>query len=211
MKDFDSIILSTSYAGSIEYFVRIVQHDTIFIEKEEHYLKQTYRNRTLIATSNGIFPLIIPVIRKDGNHTKIKDVHISYTENWQQLQWRTIVSAYSNSPYFLYYHDNLIPFYETRIPFLLDYNSRLLEVILKLLGINKDFTFTNSYEKEYETSILDLRNSISPKLKSGVNFAPYIQAFDVKYGFLPNLGIFDLLFNEGPNSLNYLRKIQLSN
>lgn len=211
MKDLDSILLSTSYAGSIEYFARIVQHEHIIIEKEENYLKQTFRNRTLIAAANGLFPLIIPVIRKNGNHTKIKDVEISYSEKWQKLHWRTIVSAYSNAPYFLYYQDDLIPFYENQHSFLLDFNSQLLEVILNLLEIRKDFTFTTSYKSDQGASILDLRNSISPKIKSNVSFPQYIQVFEQKYGFLPNLGIFDLLFNEGPNTFEYLNKIQLGN
>lgn len=208
MIDTKKILLSTTYLGTIEFFANIIVADEVLMEQHEHYIKQTFRNRCTIATANGLQSLTIPVIKVNGNHTKMKDILIAYDERWQILHWRTIVSAYSNSPYFLYYKDLLEPFYFKEFKFLIDFNFQLLEEILDILEINRKISFTELFKVNPENNLVDLRNSFHPKVKSDQNFSPYIQVFAEKFEFFPNLSIIDLLFNEGPSTIDYLKKIQ---
>lgn len=205
--DLKKILLSTAYLAPIEYYGSIVNADNVTIEQEEHYVKQTYRNRCMIATANRIQVLTIPVIKVDGNHTKIKDVQITYAEKWQMIHWRAILSAYSHSPYFLYYKNLLEPFYFKKFKYLFDLNFQLQEEILNILEVEKKIIFTESFEVNTGNESLDLRNSFQPKIKSPKNFPPYIQVFAEKFDFFPNLSIIDLLFNEGPAAIDYLKKI----
>lgn len=207
MADLKKILLSTAYLAPIEYYGCIVNSDEIIIEQQEHYIKQTYRNRCLIATANEIQPLTIPVIKVDGNRTKVKDLQITYAEKWQMIHWRAILSAYSHSPYFLYYKDLLEPFYFKKFKYLFDFNFQLLEEILNILEVEKKVTFTESFEVNPGNESLDLRNSFHPKIKSPKNFPSYIQVFAEKFDFLPNLSIIDLLFNEGPSAIDYLNSL----
>ncbi|MCD4730385.1 MAG: WbqC family protein [Bacteroidales bacterium] len=207
MTGLKKILLSSSYLGPIEYFAGIASAEQVIIEKQEHYSKQTYRNRCLIATANGLQSLTIPVIKVNGNHTKIKDIQITYSEKWQLLHWRAIVSAYSHSPYFLYYRDVLEPFYFKKFKFLFEFNIQLLEDIMSALDIDKKINFSEIFKVNTGDEISDLRNSFSPKIKSSKTFPPYIQVFSEKFEFFPNLSIIDLLFNEGSSALDYLKKI----
>ncbi|MCD4746175.1 MAG: WbqC family protein [Bacteroidales bacterium] len=204
-----SILLSTAYLAPIEYYYHIAKFSEGFIEKYENYIKQTYRNRCLIYSANGMQRLSIPVIKVDGNHTCIKDIQISYFENWQKIHWKSIESAYNSSPFFLYYQDDIKPFHFKKYKFLIDFNQDILNVILKLIGIKTIVKYTSAYQKE-SSGIPDLRNKIKPGKKiydnNKLNIIPhYTQVFEAKYGFIPNLSIIDLLFNEGPNTKEYLQ------
>lgn len=207
MSETKKILLSTSYLGPVEYFAQIFTADEVILEQQEHYIKQTYRNRCLVATANGIQSLTIPVIKVNGNRTKIKDIQISYLENWQINHWRTITSAYSHSPYFLYYNDLLKPYYFKKFKFLFDFNFQLIKGLLNALEIDKKIKLSESFEVNPGKEIHNLRNSFNPKVESHINFTPYIQVFADKFDFLPNLSIIDLLFNEGPSTIDYLKKI----
>jgi len=188
----------------------MLESKKIFIENDEHYTKQTYRNRCLIYTANGSFPLSIPVVRVNGNHTKIRDIEISYFENWQQHHWRSIVSAYNQSPFFLYYMDDLEVFYKRKFKFLLDFNMQLTEHVLDCLDLNQKITLTEKYIENNDLLYLDMRNQFSPKKKNtDILFPEYVQVFGEKHGFIPNLSIIDLLFNEGPNALGYLEALNV--
>lgn len=179
-------------------------NDQLLIEKFEHFPKQTYRNRAVIHSPNGKLDLIIPVVKGSKVHTVIKDVRISYESNWQRLHWMSIQTSYRRSAYFEFYEDAFLPFFEKKYEFLFDYDVTLLSLILKLLRINKTISYTNVYEKNY-TGGLDLRESIHPKKEyPAFNVKSYFQVFEPKNGFIANLSIIDLLFNQGPNSLNYL-------
>lgn len=195
------MLLSTAYLPPIEYFQKIVSASSISIEKHEHFVKQTYRNRCHILGANGLQVLSIPLVNTHEK-TPINEKKIAYAEKWQKLHWRSIRSAYANSPYFIYYEDALMPFYEKRFEFLFDYNTELLQAILKLLKLKREMKFTEVYEKGVEN---DFRDIISPKNETDIsNFKPYSQVFIDKHAFTPNLSILDLLFNKGPESLEFL-------
>ena len=195
------MLLSTAYLPPVEYFQKINSIDTFFIERNEHFLKQTYRNRCHILGPNGIQALSIPL----GNtHTKtlITEKKISYSENWQHQHWKSITSAYANSPYFIYYSDELKMFYENKFDFLFEYNTEILKVLLKLLRIKTEIKFTENFVEETTN---DFRNNVSPKNKTNeIVFKSYTQVFSEKYPFVSNLSIIDLLFNKGPEAKEFL-------
>ncbi len=211
MKTTQSILLSSTYLGPLEYYAWLIQHNKVYIDKEEHYIKQTYRNRCVIYTANGKQSLTVPVIKVNGNHTKIKDIQISSQQDWQKVHWRSIVSAYNHSPFFLYYRDELEPFYTKTFKYLLDYNHELLEILFYLLDINIKITYTEKFIEKDNYRFIDLRNHFSPKKENpDMVFPAYTQVFEVTHGFIPNLSIIDLLFNEGPNTVEYLKRMDIS-
>ena len=207
MTGLKKILIASAYLGPVEYFACITDANKVIIENYEHYVKQTYRNRCIIYTANGLQSLTIPVIKVNGNHTEIKDILIAYYEKWQLIHWRAIVSAYNHSPYFLYYKDMLEPFYFRKFRFLFEFNFQLLEEILGILDIDRQIMISDSFVLNPGSDITDLRSSFHPKIKSLKNFPSYIQVFGEKHGFMPNLSIIDLLFNEGPGAVDYLNKI----
>jgi len=195
------MLLSTAYLPPVEYFQKIASTDKIIIEPHEHFVKQTYRNRCTIYGANGVLALSIP-LENTHDKTTITQKKISYKQNWQKLHWRSIESAYRNSPYYIYYADELKVFYENEFELLIDYNTEQLKVLLKLLKIKTEIAFTEAFEKEVEP---DFRNTISPKTSmEEKNFKPYTQVFSEKHGFKPNLSIIDLLFNKGPETKEFL-------
>jgi len=198
-------ILSPAYLPPIEYFYQLTKYRIIYIDIFENYIKQTYRNRCYIYTANGKSSMSVPVIKTTGNHTQIKDIKIDYAQPWHRLHWRSIESAYNSSPFFLYFRDYLEPFYEKKYNFLIDLNTELLHVLIKLSGIVSDVKFTENYI-EPDEKINDFRNCISPKSKTHTisSFPQYTQVFGDKHGFIPNLSIIDLLFNEGKMSKELL-------
>jgi len=199
------VVLPMLYLPPVEYFMQLNQHKPdIFMEREEHFPKQTYRNRTNICSPDGVLPLVVPVTKGSKNHTKVKDVKISYDFNWQRLHWMGLQACYRRSAYFEYYEDDFAVFYDAIKPvFLFDYNEQQLQLLLKLLKIKTPISYTETYEPEYP-GITDLRSSITPKKESTFVQIPYFQVFEGKNGFLHNLSIVDLLFNQGPQAMNYL-------
>jgi hypothetical protein len=203
------VIFSTIYLPPLEFFVNACNADKIIIEACESFIKQTYRNRCSIYSANGRIELSIYLEKCRRNHLPLKEVKISYAQPWNKIHWRAIVSAYNNSPYFMYYQFDFEKFYNTEYKWLLDYNTQLLLLCLKLLGMDKEISFTEEYLPHYPNG-MDKRNLyISAKL-SGINFTKYPQVFDFKIGFIPDLSIIDLLFNRGPESLEYLKQHSLN-
>lgn len=197
-----TVILSTAYLPPVAYFKRIKEADSIYIEKHEHYLKQSYRNRCNIFGANGVLSLSIPVINAHDKEI-ITDTKISYAEKWQQQHWRTIESAYRNSPYFIYYADALKPFYQKKYTFLFDFNTELLQLLINNLKLNSEIKFTETFDKSNPSE--DYRYSIHPKNEiKEVDFKTYSQLFSEKFPFAPNLSSIDLLFNAGPHAKDYL-------
>ncbi|HLS96953.1 WbqC-like protein [Sphingobacterium allocomposti] len=198
------LLLPAFYLPPVSYFHIIQQTDQpILLERFEHYPKQSYRTRTKIATANGTLDLIVPIIHGRKEHVPMKDIRINYEFDWQRLHWLSLQTAYRSSAYFEYYEDDFLQFYNKRHDFLFDFNLSQLELILKCLKIRRDIVPTSTYIPLVEPH--DFRREIHPK-KESVWTAPkpYYQVFSEKHGFLPELSIVDLLFNQGPQSRNYL-------
>jgi hypothetical protein len=197
-------VLPMCYLPPVEYFVELNKYKpNILIEREEHFPKQTYRNRTNIYSPDGVLPLTVPVMKGSKNHTKIKDVKISYDFKWQRLHWMGLQACYRRSAYFEFYEYYFAPFYENKEQYLFDYNEQFLLLLLKLLKIKTNITYTETFEHTYPT-LIDLRNTISPKKEPTFAQKPYFQVFEENHGFIKNMSIVDLLFNQGPQAMNYL-------
>jgi len=197
-----SIVLSPVYLGNVDYYSILNQNEKIEIDVNEHFEKQSYRNRSVIHGANGALNLIIPLVKR-GKRTKMKDLKIDNSQRWQNLHWRSIESAYRSSPYFEFYEDDLKPFYTKEYTSLIDFNKEIQEVVLELLGIDLELKETEEYKKAEE---VDFRKLLHPKGETSPFFENqnYIQVFSDRNGFLSNLSILDLLFNEGPNAINFL-------
>jgi hypothetical protein len=192
------------YLPPIHYYSKLVENKShIIIENAEHFEKQSYRNRASIHSPNGRLDLIVPVIKGSKNHTRVKDVKISYDFNWQRIHWLSLQTSYRSSAYFEYYEDDLMPFYEKRWNYLFDYNEELFNITIRLLKLNLVYDYTNVFEIEHPQD-LDFRSTIHPKVSNENDVTNYFQVFEERNGFLPNLSIVDLLFNQGPQSSKYL-------
>ncbi|MDP3434802.1 MAG: WbqC family protein [Bacteroidota bacterium] len=208
MSQDNGILLSTAYFAPVRYFSKLAAYPEIHIEQHEHFIKQTYRNRTVILGANGPIPLIVPVEKGREQKIKIKDLRIAYDEEWQRNHWRTIFSAYNSSPFFEYYADDLEPFFRKKSVFLFDFNQQITGTILEILEIPAQLILTESFE-QIPDNCANFREKISPKAHLNAvdpNFTarPYTQVFSEKFGFVPDLSILDLLFNEGPSAHSVL-------
>ena len=202
------MLLSTAYLPPVQYISKLTSGDVI-IEKHENFQKQSYRNRCYIYGANGIQCLVIPVKKLHGAKTPITAVEIDYTSPWQKIHLKSIQSAYQTSPFYEYYADDFNALYDEMPGRLFDLNFRLLQYVMKQIGLKPDISFTETFEK-MPSDLDDFRQSIHPKPRLNQpdeNFiaAPYQQVFQERYGFLPNLSIIDLLFNEGPNTLQIIQ------
>lgn len=200
-----SALIELHYLPSIEYFCALQQCDTIEVEKYEHYVKQSYRNRCYINTAQGVDMLIVPITAKHGK-TLIKDVRIDYHQKWQNNHWRTIESAYRKAPYFEYYSDDLRCILYSSHEFLFDLNFDLLSFCLKSIRFSPTLSVSDSYQKTPPRHVFDLRSQINPKKPaSDRDFykpATYHQVFGS--GFAENLSLIDLLFCEGPRATSFI-------
>ena len=194
-------LLPTAYFGPISYYAILLQYPNCNIELHEHFIKQSIRNRCDIYGANGKLRLTIPKQRKGSDKTIIKEIHISYKQNWQKEHWNAIVSAYNSSPYFEYYKDELLPFFEEKEEYLTTFNNKLQIVLLSILQEGKKVKTTTEYLHQGDFS--DLRN-YNWKIEKQEK---YDQVFMEKQGFIPNLSILDLLFNLGPESADYLNNV----
>jgi hypothetical protein len=206
------ILLSIAYLPPITWMAVALQSGTVALEVHETYPKQTFRNRCNIATASGVLSLTIPVKRVNGNHTKTCDIQIDNSKNWQLLHWRSIITAYNKTPYFLFYRDLFEPLFSQKYDLLVDFNNELLNCVLNALKI-KTIEIRPTAEYEITPDALDLRNSFHPKypLRNITCTLPrYLQAFEEFHGYMPDLSIIDLLFNLGPDALPYLAGLEIS-
>lgn len=216
-------LLTSAYLAPIQWYAKLFHSNGCWIEQHDHFQKQTYRNRCIIATANGAQTLTIPIERPSGEQASrmaMKDIRISDHGNWRHIHWQAIVSAYNDSPFFEYYADDFLPFFQQRYAFLFDFNLELTHTICTLLDIKPNILRTPSFvptasqlasgatlppnfaheQGDINTPLPDFREVIVPKnAPSDPLFSPrpYYQVFAQRHGFIPNLSIIDLLFNMG--------------
>jgi len=214
----------------VQWYQKLNRYDECLIERHESFIKQTYRNRMIIATTNGPLSLTIPT--NHDTSMAMKDIRISDHANWRHVHWNALLSAYGESPFFEFYQDDIRPFYEKKYEFLFDFNMEITEKMIELLDIRPKISVTDEYvlseerrvkseefknpeaqaqfntqHSTFNTQIRDFRDVIRPKKPlPDPEFTPkrYYQVYEQKHGFLPNMSILDLLFNEGNEAIFYL-------
>lgn len=205
-------LLQTTYFGPVQWYQKLNRYDHCVIEQHDTYQKQTYRNRCVIATANGLQALTVPV-EVSSNREEVKDVRISDHNNWRKVHWHALQSAYSESPFFDYYVDDIRPFFEKKYAFLIDFNEAIRQKMCELLDIETSVSYSSGFRVHgsgfmvHGSGFKDFREVIRAKHpQEDVEFEarPYWQVFQHRYGFQPNLSILDLLFCMGPESVFYL-------
>ena len=203
-------LLQTTYFGPIQWYQKLYRYDHCLIEQYDSYQKQTYRNRCLIATANGVQALTVPVESDKreviSDKCLVKDIRISDHNQWRRVHWNALQSAYNESPFFDSYADDLHPFFERKYNFLVDFNEAIRQKICELIDIEPKVRLTDEFRTE-SLEFKDYRSVINPKHPMedpDFESKPYYQVYQQKHGFLPNLSILDLLFNMGPESVFFL-------
>lgn len=202
----DQVLLHPSYFGPISQFVVLARAGRVIFENEDNYQKQTYRNRMYIYGANGKLLLNIP-IKHTGNksqHQKYREVKIENDFNWQQQHWKSLQTVYRTSPFFEFFEDEFHPLYHEKFEFLLDFNYRCTKLAMECLQLDKEYKKTSKFISQ-PAGVVDARTLVQAKGVEKFTFEPYTQVFHTKFGYLNNLSIVDLIFNEGPNALNYLQ------
>lgn len=200
----EAVVLPLTYFGNLSYFKIIFENEEVWIDDKEIYLKQTFRNRMQVLGANGPIDLSVPIVSTKGIELPYDKIKVSYDDPWQIKHWRTLKSAYKSAPFFDEYEDEIHKLILTRHVYLVDLNLSILDKIVELLAYDK--SLFKASEIEIPSKSISLKGFFKPSKmpKSHSEFAPYIQVFNYKFGFIPNLSILDLLFNEGPYSASYL-------
>lgn len=200
-----NILLPVFYMPPVSWFsVFLNAENEVVFEQFENFPKQTYRNRANIYGANGKLSLIIPM--NHNGKREMKDIEISYREDWRNLHWKSIKTAYQSSPYFEYYEDKFRKIFDLKEKFLLDFNLKGLEVIQQILKTEKAHSLNEEYIKNPEA--IDFREKFSAKHPSEFEMEEYYQTFSDKFGFLKDLSVLDLVCNKGPESPTYIKKIK---
>ena len=195
-------LLYPTYFPNIATYVVMTQSNDVVFETHDSYQKQTYRNRCYIYGANGKLSLNIPVHYSQKNRQNTEEIRIDNSSKWQSIHWKSIESAYKTSPFFEFYEDEFTMLFNTPKEFLLDFNLECIAVINQCLGLEMAISKSNQFTKT--TSETDYRFLVNARKEAKIEVSAYIQVFQGKHGFISNLSILDLLFNEGPNALNYL-------
>ena len=222
-------LLQTTYFGPVQWYQKLKRYDHCVIEQYDSYQKQTYRNRCVIATANGLQALTVPVDHSPLtiDHVQCKDLRISDHNQWRRVHWNALQSAYSESPFFEYYADDIRPFFEQKYEFLIDFNEAIRQKMCELLDIDTSVSYSSGFRVQDSgfrvqdsgfrvhgsgfmvqgSGFMDFREVIHAKHpQDDPEFQPrsYWQVFQHRYGFQPNLSILDLLFCMGPEAVFYL-------
>ena len=202
-----SYLLLPTYFPSISNFSAIAKAATLVFEVEDNFQKQTNRNRTYIYSPNGIQMLNIPIKHTKEKHQKTKEVKLETAFDWQKQHFKSLEAAYRTSPFFEYFEDTLLPIFTKKHTFLMDLNFETIEIVSKCLNMKLEYEKTTEYFHEVSDS-LDFRYLANGK-KDVTNLSPYNQVFAEKHGFINNLSVLDLLFNEGRFAIDYLKEQKL--
>lgn len=201
-----TLITDNHYFPCIAYCSALFDFSYIKIEQYENYPKTGFRNRCVVAGSNGLIHLSVPVQNGRDQKAVYKDVRVSYHENWPVQHWRTIASCYSKAPFFEYYAADLQALLEKKWDFLFDLNWHILQWLQKIWKLPASIEATETYHKAYPGSFDDQRNKWLPKNYAAHPTPHYYQLFEDRIGFQPNLSIIDLLFCEGPAAADLLKQ-----
>ena len=224
-------LLSTAYFPPVSYFAAMAQEmeglsnrrdgdgsaelspSVIYLEACENFQKQSYRNRCRFYAADGVQTLSFPIVHEGGTHKQpISEAKVDYSKPWILQHKRAITSAYGTSAYFEYYQDELFAILDSRPERLFDLNLALIRFFIEKTGLCVDLRVTEDFRRESPEGVEDLREVIHPKRPNTILAdlgleKPYFQVFSPKYGFQKDLSIMDLLFNEGPDSILYLKKL----
>lgn len=203
------LLVELHYLPSISYLSLLFSADQVQLEAQEHYQKNSFRNRAHIATANGLQRLSIPLRKGKNESMSIREVVISYDENWQKQHWGAITAAYRRSPYFEYYADDLETLFHQEVKFLFDWNLNILNFFYEAWQVPINYQLTTTYDKQAHQETSDFRNQIRPKTitsfaRENLPEKHYPQVFQEKHGFISNLSSLDLLFCTGPEGMAYL-------
>ena len=192
-----------TYFSTISQYTSVVKSNTITFEAEGNYQKQSYRNRCYIFGANGKQLLNIPIsnTNKISGKIKMRDVVVE-NSNWQRQHYKSLTTAYNHSPFFEFYKDDLQFIFTKKYKYLLDINIDSFHFINDALELSKKYNISKAYN---ENAINDFRYHAVVKNDNKSRSTPYIQMFEAENGFLENLSILDLLFMEGPNSINFMK------
>ena len=204
-----NLLIHPTYFPSISHFVAMAKADAITFEMEDNFQKQTNRNRTYIYSPNGIQLLNIPVKHSKQIHQKTIDVKIETDFDWQKQHFKSLEAAYRSSPFFEFFEDDIRPIFEKKHTYLMDLNLETLAIVSKCLRMKLEYGTTTEYFHKVDSNVtMDLRRLANGK-KDHSQFEPYTQVFEEKQGFLNNLSVLDVLFNEGKYALDYLKNQKL--
>ena len=199
------IIIHPTYFPNIFSFKTIINSTNILFEVNDYYVKQTLRNRTSIHAANGKLKLSVPVKFSSTKKEKYKDIRICYDSNWQKIHLKSIESAYKNSPFYDFFEDYFINFYNKKEKFLVDLNFSSIRLIFEILEKELNCSFTNEYLEKY-VDLTDYRTLLTNKnFNEKVNFKNYTQVFQEKNGFIENLSSIDLIFNKGLDFEDFIK------
>ena len=204
-----NLLIHPTYFPSISHYVAMAQSEKIVFEMEDNFQKQTNRNRTYIYSPNGIQLLNIPVKHSKQIHQKTKDIKIETDFDWQKQHFKSLEAAYRSSPFFEFFEDDIRPLFEKKHTYLMDLNFETIELVSKSLRMKIAYNTTTEYFHEVDSkAVMDFRQLANGK-KDDSQFEPYTQVFEEKKGFLNNLSVLDVLFNEGKYALDYFKNQKL--
>ncbi len=200
-----TVLIEPHYLGSIEYFTLLLSADSLILEVNDHFVKQTFRNRCYVIAPNGKKPLIVPV--SYDNRTKMKEVKIDYSQSWLRDHWGAFYSTYGKAPFFDFFAEEFKAVWEQKTTFLVDLNLQMMTLCLRLAQIDRSISLNEDYLISPKNGTLDYRNRILPKISFDQREIflpfPYIQNFGSN--FVANLSIIDLLMSEGPRASEVLK------
>ncbi len=198
-----NVLLHPTYFPSVSHYVAMLQANSVTFETEDNFQKQTNRNRMYIYGPNGLQLLNIPV-KHNPTSQKYKDVKIDNDANWQKNHFKSLETAYRMSPFYEFLIDEFESVFFNQHTYLMDLNFQIMEIINSCLNLKLEYQKTTEYFHESFENV-DFRHLSNGKKDTCTN-TNYTQVFDNKHGFLPNLSVLDLLFNEGKLAKEYLLK-----